>query len=316
MESCPTINAVVLARRDVADGIAEVTLGRPDNAPLPPWEPGAHVDLILRPGLVRQYSLCGTPTATATYTVAIRREPDGRGGSMWAHSNLVPGALVDVRGPRNHFPLVRATGYVFVAGGIGITPMLRLIDAVADTGRPWRLVYTGRARSRMAYADEVAAKYPGLVEIHDSTTGRLETSSAIGVLEPGTAVYCCGPASLIEAVSNHCEPQYAVDAFTERFVPRDPGRPLWADAFDVEFAYSGKTLTVDPGKSILEVAESHGIVVLASCREGTCGTCETGVVSGEIDHRDSVLTPEECAEGESMMVCVSRAAGARLVLEL
>jgi ferredoxin-NADP reductase len=316
VESTTALRTVVRSRRLVADGVVEVTLGRPDATPLPSWDAGAHIDLVLSPDVVRQYTLCGRTEAKDTYTIAIRRDDHGRGGSVLAYESLVPGAQVEVRAPRNHFPLVRAAAYVFVAGGIGITPMVSLIDATAVTGKPWRLVYTGRSRSRMAYVDELCDRYPGRIEVHDSQSGRIDITAALGALAPGTAVYCCGPAALIEAAARHCEPQNAVDVFTERFVPREAGAPVRTESFDVEFAVSGRTLTIQPAQSILDAAESNGIVVVASCREGTCGTCETAVISGQIEHRDSVLTPEECAEGESMMVCVSRAAGPRLVLEL
>ncbi|TXG92458.1 oxidoreductase [Rhodococcus rhodnii] len=320
------VDAVVHARRDLTPDIAEISFRPHDSSPhrggaVPfHWEAGAHVDVVLRDPesgaqIVRQYSLCTDDSGLPT--VAILREPGGRGGSVLAHTLLVPGAEVTLRGPRNHFPLVRAAGYVFVAGGIGITATLALAEAAAATGRPWRLVYTGHGRDRMAYADDLVARYGDHVVIHDSTvSGRIDLADAIGTPEPGTAVYCCGPAGLLEATAAWCEPIPAVDVFAERFVPREQDAPARTTPFDVQLTLSGRTLTVSPERSILDVAEEAGVVVVSSCREGTCGTCETDVVVGEIDHRDSVLTPEERAEGETMMICVSRACGARLVLEL
>ncbi|TQC43372.1 oxidoreductase [Rhodococcus sp. WS4] len=314
-ESETRIDVTVVGRRSVTDDIAEITL-ESSGREVPRWGAGAHIDVILDDDTIRQYSLCGLPEPSGRFRIAVLREDHGRGGSILVHETLVPGVRTAIHLPRNHFPLVRASSYVFVAGGIGITPMLALVAAAQASGRPWRLVYTGRGASRMAYADELSERYPSRVRIHDSTGGRIDLRSAVGDCAPGTAVYCCGPEALLADVEQVCDPMAAVDVFHERFVPRDAGIPLRSEPFDVHLAISGKTLTVPPDRSILDVALAHDVMVLSSCREGTCGTCEVDVVSGEIDHRDSILTPEERSEGESMMICVSRAASPRLVLEL
>jgi ferredoxin-NADP reductase len=310
------ITVVVRDRRRVARDIDEFTLARPSGAPLPAWEAGAHLDLILDSGLVRQYSLCSDPGDTAVYRIAVLREKHGRGGSVRAHETLTPGTAVAIRPPRNHFPLVRALGYVFLAGGVGITPMPALVAAAQRGGRPWRLIYTGRDDDRMAYAAQLRDRYGDAVTVHRSgRDGRPDVAAALGDVPRGTAVYVCGPAGLIEAAERAVAPLAAVDVFTERFAA--PAAGTTADLpFEVSLAVSGLTLTVPPGRSILDLAEEHGVVTVSSCREGTCGTCETGVVSGEVEHRDSVLSPQERAEGESMMICVSRTAGSRLVLDL
>lgn len=305
---------LVRDRRRLAADIDEFTLARPDGAPLPAWTPGAHLDLLLDDALVRQYSLCSDPADTSVYRIAILREATGRGGSVRAHT-LPVGATVSIRPPRNHFPLVRALEYVLIAGGIGITPILALATAAARTGRPWRLIYTGRDASTMAYLDEVSG-HPGATIRQTAREGRLDLASALVELSPGTAVYVCGPTELIDATELACAGQRAVDVFAERFVARDLGVAADAAPFEVSLAVSGLTVTVEPAQSILAAVEAQGVAPVASCREGTCGTCETGVVSGEVDHRDSVLSPAERAENESMMICVSRSASARLVLEL
>jgi ferredoxin-NADP reductase len=316
MNNSDPITVVVGERRRLARDVDEFTLVRPDGGPLPAWEAGAHIDLLLDGGIVRQYSLCSDPEDRTSYRVAVLREPDGRGGSVRAHQSLSVGATASIRPPRNHFPLVRALGYVFLAGGIGITPMLALVAAAERSGRPWRLVYTGRDESSMAYAGELRQRYGDAVVVHHSArAGRLAVAEVLADSARGTAVFACGPASLIAAAEEACAGLGAVDVFAERFVACDLTASQ-AVPFEVSLALSGLTLTVPTTRTILEVAEESGVVTLSSCREGTCGTCETGVVSGEVDHRDSVLTPEERAENESMMICVSRCAGSRLVLEL
>ncbi|WP_216900747.1 PDR/VanB family oxidoreductase [Nocardia alni] len=310
------IDVVVRERRCVGVDIDEFTLARPDRGALPAWEPGAHIDLLLPDELVRQYSLCSDPADLSAYRIAVLREPRGRGGSVRAHETLKVGAPISIRPPRNHFPLVRALGYVFVAGGIGITPMLSLVAAAQRRGRPWRMIYTGRGSASMPYGRELTERYGNSVTLHHSARdGRIDLTADLAGLSPGTAVYACGPTGLIAAAEAACAGLEAVDVFAERFTAPDL-RGSDSRAFEVSLAVSGLTLSVPTGRSILEVAEASGVLTLSSCREGNCGTCETGVVSGEVDHRDSVLTPEERAENESMMICVSRCAGERLVLEL
>ncbi|WP_019928229.1 PDR/VanB family oxidoreductase [Nocardia sp. BMG111209] len=315
MNTNETIDVVLRERRTVARDIDEFTLARPDGVPLPPWEAGAHIDVLLDTGAERQYSLCSDPADVSVYRIAVLREPGGRGGSVRLHE-LSPGASLSIRLPRNHFPLVRALGYVFVAGGVGITPMPALLSAAARTGRPWRLILTAHSPETAAYATELRSVHGDAVTVHHSgAAGRLDLGALLAGTARGTAVYVCGPAGLIDAVESACAPLPAVDVFTERFVATTTDS---ADdiPFEVSLANSGLVLTVPPGRSILDIAEEHGVVTVSSCREGTCGTCETSVVSGEIEHRDAILSSQERAEGETMMICVSRGCGARLVLEL
>ncbi|WP_370962747.1 2Fe-2S iron-sulfur cluster-binding protein [Amycolatopsis sp. cg9] len=290
-------------KETVADDVVRLTVRAPDGEPLPPWEPGAHVDLEL-PGGVRQYSLCGRPEDTSAYQVAVLREPAGRGGSAYVHDELAPGHRVRVSAPRNHFPLVPAERYLFVAGGIGITPILPMLDRVTD----WQLVYGGRTRSSMAFTDDLA-RYGDRVTIRPQDEDGLLGLAALPV-GPGTAVYCCGPAPLLAAV----EALGLENLHVERFTPEPDDAPR--TAFEVELAGSGRVLAVPADRSILDVVGEAGVPVLSSCREGTCGTCETGVLGGTPDHRDAVLTAAERAESEVMMLCVSRSRSPRLVLDL
>lgn len=304
-----TLDLVVAEKEEIADGVVRLTLRAPDGRPLPAWEPGAHVDLLL-PGGVRQYSLCGRPGDTSAYQVAILREPAGRGGSAYVHDELVAGQRISVDGPRNHFELVDAKRYLFVAGGIGITPILPMIDRVA--GHEWRLVYGGRTRSSMAFLGELDDDRVEVVP--QDERGLPDLPALLAEPLPDTAVYCCGPEPLLAAVEQHCTgwPEGALRV--ERFTPVADDGPR--TTFEVELAGSGRVLAVPADRSILEVVEESGVPVLSSCQEGTCGTCETGVLGGTPDHRDSVLTAAERREGEVMMICVSRACSPRLVLDL
>ncbi|WP_406103358.1 PDR/VanB family oxidoreductase [Streptomyces sp. NBC_01003] len=304
---------VVAARTEEADGVVSLTFRHPQGATLPPWEPGAHVDLVLTDGLVRSYSLCGDPADRAAWTVAVLHEPLGRGGSAYVHEKLTPGAVVRVRGPRNHFPLHEAPGYRFVAGGIGITPILPMVAAAEAAGAEWSLLYGGRTRGSMAFLDRLSAYGTKVRVAPEDETGLLDLDGYLGPAGDEALVYCCGPGPLLDAV----EARGA--AHTERFRPAQDGPDSTGGtdhAFEVELRRSGRTVTVPPGRSILHTVQDAGIDVLYSCAEGTCGTCETDIMEGAADHRDSVLTAGERAAGETLMICVSRCRGPRLVLDM
>ncbi|MFC8850227.1 MULTISPECIES: PDR/VanB family oxidoreductase [unclassified Micromonospora] len=309
------VELVVAARDQVAAEVVALSLGRPGGGDLPGWTPGAHVDLELGPGLVRQYSLCGDPADRSALRVAVQREPGGRGGSRLVHERLTVGATVRVHGPRNTFRLVPARRYLFVAGGIGITPIVPMV-AVADAGgADWRLAYGGRSRATMAFAATLRERYGDRVGLHpQDETGLLDLAALLA--GPGVGlVYCCGPEPLVRAVEEYCRGWPPGCLHVERFTPRgDTGGE--EAAFEVVLALSGRTVTVPPGTPILCAVEEAGVQVLSSCREGTCGTCETPVLAGVPEHRDSLLTERERAAGDTMMICVSRARTPRLVLEL
>jgi ferredoxin-NADP reductase len=307
-----------VARRTTgAEGVVVLDLRRADGAELPAWAAGAHIDLRLPGGLTRQYSLCGDPADRAVWRIAVLREPESRGGSAHVHDALVEGADVEVRGPRNHFPLVPAPRYVFIAGGIGITPILPMIDAAEAAGADWELHYGGRSRRSMAFLASLEEAAGQRVTPHpQDEVGLIDLETLLGTPRPGTLIYCCGPEPLLVAVEQRCASWAEGSLHLERFAPKDVGEPVLTGAFEVELARSGLSLTVPPEKSVLQVVEEAGIGVLSSCTEGTCGTCETTVLSGEVDHRDSLLTPAEQAANDTMFICVSRAACPRLVLEL
>ncbi|WP_164701799.1 PDR/VanB family oxidoreductase [Modestobacter sp. KNN46-3] len=312
-----------VARRTTgAEGVVVLELRDPTGADLPAWSPGAHIDLLLPGGLTRQYSLCGDPHDRAVWQIGVLREPAGRGGSALVHDQVQEGAEIDVRGPRNHFELVPAARYVFLAGGIGITPILPMAAAAEEAGATWEFHYGGRTRTSMAFLEALEALEAktghGLrVTLHpQDEVGLIDLDRILGTPQPDTKVYCCGPEPLLAAVEQRCADWPPGSLHVERFAPKEQGERVLSGDFDVELTLSGTTLTVPPDKSILQVVEEAGIPVLSSCQEGTCGTCETGVLEGTVDHRDSLLTPEEQAANDTMFICVSRAACPKLVLEL
>jgi ferredoxin-NADP reductase len=313
------LELAVIRTELVAKGILRVTLASRDGAELPAWSPGAHIDLRFESRgvkYVRQYSLCGRPAERRQWQVAVLLVPDGRGGSAHIHETLTEGDTVCVTGSRNDFPLVPAQHYLFIAGGIGITPLLPMIAEVTASGGDWRLVYCGRSADSMAFIEDVSALGAGRVLIQESSThGRADLATLIAQAASGTVLYCCGPESMLRAVDQNCASWPRDRVHVERFSRREDAGGCTAAVFEVEFARSGVAVTVPADRSILAMAEELGVDIDSSCQDGVCGTCETKVISGTPDHRDEVLSQEERAAGQTMMVCVSRSCSARLVLD-
>jgi len=309
------IAARVTTRREEAEDVVVLELSRLDGGALPRWSPGAHIDVLLAPTLERQYSLCGDPDRDE-WQIAVLRERAGRGGSALMHQ-LRPGDEVSVRGPRNHFELVDAASYLFIAGGIGITPLVPMIEQLDRRGQHgWELVYGGRHHASMAFVDRLGHHGSRVTLWPEDQRGLLELDRLLRPPRRDTVVYCCGPEALIAAVEECCAIWPADALHVERFHPR-PQRDLTpSSAFEVHLEDSGITVTVPAGQTIVEALEAAGIRVATSCREGTCGTCETEVLEGVPDHRDAYLTPEERASGETMLICCSRSRTPRLVLGL
>jgi ferredoxin-NADP reductase len=315
-ESHIELDLVVDRKQIIAAGVMRVVLRDPGGGDLPAWEPGAHIDLALGDDLVRQYSLCGDQHDPTAYEVAVLREPNGRGGSAYVHNVLAKGQHISVRGPRNNFPLIDSDRYLFIAGGIGVTPFIPMVESVASRGADWRLVYGGRSRASMAFRYEITAAYPGKVDIcPEDECGLLDLPALLADPTPGLAVYCCGPGPLLDAVDERCSSWPAGVLRVERFTPKASTADEPWQSFEIELAQSGMTLRVPSDRSILDVLEDAGVYVLSSCRDGACGTCETAVLDGVPDHRDSVLTESEQAANDMMMICVSRALSPRLVLD-
>ena len=316
--SAGTLDLVVGATAEVADNVVELRLRSAHGDDLPPWRPGAHIDLHLSSGLVRQYSLSGDPGAANEWRCAVLLEQQGRGGSREVHG-LRSGDRVSVGGPRNHFELqLDRPRLLFIAGGIGITPLLPMIREAEAANIQWTLLYGGRTRSSMAYADDLERRYgrDRVRVLPQDDDGLLPLADWLGTPREDTGVYVCGPEPLLRAVET-CMLPWPQDALhLERFAPKEPDPDACDAAFEVELACSQMTLNIPQDRTILDVLEEADVDLDYSCRDGTCGTCETRVLAGEPDHRDSVLSPAEQASGEIMMVCVSRARGPRLTLEL
>ncbi|MGY0023511.1 PDR/VanB family oxidoreductase [Streptomyces sp. cg35] len=306
------LSLLITRHEAIADGVVQLRL---EGHQLPSWQPGAHLDLVLPSGLVRQYSLCGDPEDTSSYTVATRLIPPGeggRGGSREVHEQLQEGAEVEVRGPRNRFPLTTdAPAHLFVAGGIGITPILPMLRELDARGADWKLLYGGRTRASMPFLEEVE-KFGAerVTVVAEDTDGRPDLAAALTATAPDTAVYCCGPEALMAAVEAALPARRTLHL--ERFAPRNS-----ADGngpFEVELRRSGKVVDVPADSTVLAAVRAELPYVSYSCEQGFCGTCQQRVLEGEIDHRDELLTDSE--RDDSMLICVSRARGERLVLDL
>lgn len=306
-------------KTQIAEGVVSLEFGAIDGVELPRWEPGAHVELCLPSGLRRQYSLCGDPENRASYTVCVLREEAGRGGSVEVHDRFDVGAEIVSSAPRNHFPLNTASEYVLLAGGIGITPIKAMVEQLHRRGASWRLVYGGRNRQSMAFADELARCYSGRVTlVPEDEAGVPDLKQLVESLSPGTHLYCCGPAPMLDAATVACDQAGLVGRLhLERFGASGNAPDTSADSdFVVELRESGRTLTVDAGQSLLEAIRAVRPDIDSSCREGYCGTCETRVLEGRPDHRGTLLSPEEHDEEGTMLICVGRARSAKLVLDL
>lgn len=316
---------LIIEVRLEADAVISLVLRAPDGRALPPWSAGAHLDIKLPSGLVRQYSLCGDERDRNTYRIAVLRENTGRGGSAELHGAALVGAQLEVRGPRNRFALGESPNYLFVAGGIGITPILSMIVSLGDT-RPWSLYYGGRSRSSMAFLDEALAVGGGRVHVvPEDEAGLLDLSSIVASAGPSTAIYCCGPPGLLAAAEAAVARRTpSTSLHVERFAPNlVPSLEATAQAtanlesaFTVELRRSGRTIEVPPNRSMLEAVRGVVPDVPSSCEEGYCGSCEIRVLGGIPDHRDEVLSPAERAANCTVMPCVSRCTSGPLVLDL
>jgi ferredoxin-NADP reductase len=283
----------------------------------PDWSPGAHLDLRLPPGTTRQYSIIESGPDCSWFRVAVLRDPNSRGGSEYVHLFLRPGQRVMIGGPRNHFPLEPASSYLFIAGGIGITPILPMVAYARSRGIAHTLHYGGRTRSSMAYVGRVESWGSSSVLWPEDSVGRIPLREIMERDELRSAVYTCGPEPLIKSVVDtaaavgYAESDVHVERFKPRVKPQTPNRPVTVSA-----QRSGVTVEVDASTSILDGLLRAGVSVNASCRSGVCGTCEVGVRGGIPDHRDDVLTADQQSRGDSMLVCVSRAFSDELVLDV
>lgn len=307
-----TRTMVVSTLQLVAKDVLSIRLLPLGGGQLPVWHPGAHVTLHLPNGMQRQYSLCGDPAERTHFDIAVLKTEKSEGGSEWIHANLSPGMTLEVSGPLNHFELEPANEYLFIAGGIGITPIKAMIESLPER-RKWKLIYVGRSRTTMAFHQEMLDRYPEHVEIYasDERDAQLDIYS---LTSSSTAqVYCCGPETLMSSVASFVP---ADRMHLERFVAIARESTLPETSLEVTCKKSKKNFTVEPGESILTALEENGLPVLGSCKKGVCGTCEVRVVDGTPIHLDSVIDDGEKDRLKVMYPCVSRAEGNKLVLDI
>ncbi|MCE5291499.1 MAG: FAD-dependent monooxygenase [Nocardiaceae bacterium] len=307
------VRAVVTRIDQISPDVRALTLAPADGTRWPAWTPGSHVDLGLPSGAIRQYSLCGPQEDRTTVRVAVLREDDGRGGSVEVH-RLQEGAHVTVSEPRNNFELHPAAEYLFIAGGIGITPILPMIEQVEALGLPWRLHHVARTADRLPFGEDLVARYGGKVTLRsDDVDGRPDLAGWIEGLASGTAVYCCGPEGLMNRVVDLCESRTDLTVHIERFVPTKKNsaddRP-----FEVALAQSKATVVVPAGMSMLD-ALRNVVPVSASCENGLCGSCELSVLKGRPDHRDDILHGPDRDRTDLIYPCVSRSHSAKLTVD-
>ncbi|MBT9383560.1 PDR/VanB family oxidoreductase [Pseudooceanicola sp. CBS1P-1] len=315
------IEATITRRQSQARDIVVLDLVSADGAPLPPFTPGAHIDVEIGQGLVRQYSLCGDPAEGALYRIGVLKDPASRGGSAAIHAGFAEGATIRIGEPRNLFPLAEDAAFsVLMGGGIGITPMIAMAHALHTQGRPFALHYCAREKDSAAFLAEMAtAPWAANVTLHfdsgEDATRPFDPATDLPDPATGAHVYTCGPAGFMDFVlrsaadRGYPEAQLHKEYFS---VEVETG----GDSFEVELAQSGQTVTVGPDQTIVQALTGIGIAVEVSCEQGICGTCLCDLLEGEADHRDSFLTDAEKAEGDQIMLCCSRAKSQKLVLDL
>jgi len=289
---------------------------RLDGQVLPTVEPGAHIDIYLPNGLVRQYSLVAADFAPQSYIVGIKRDPKSRGGSVFIHDQLKVGTLLKISFPRNNFHLIENESMtVLIAGGIGITPIYCMVNRLLELGRPWRLYYSCRSRADAAFFNELSPFDCVTFNFDDENGGKFLDLDAIVRSAPVAAhFYCCGPLPMLHAFEAATENLPSEHRHVEYFSADT--EIATEGGFVVELARSKREFFVPIGKTILEVLREGGINVDFSCEAGICGACETKVVSGTPDHRDVVLDDAEHAKNQVMMICCSGCKSDRLILDL
>lgn len=316
-----SLNLVVRERSVVAadQDVVAFTLAAVGGGELPRWRPGAHLDVTLPSGAVRQYSLCGDPRDRYRYRIAVRRIPEGKGGSIELHDAVRVGDVLGVKGLRNAFPLA-TTGHLnagvrqfhFVAGGIGITPILPMLAVATERGLPWTMTYAGRSKESIPFRDELARYGERITVRTDDEDGMPTAADLLPPLHPDLAVYCCGPGPMLKVIRDAVAEYPGAELHFERFSapPIENGVP-----FQVQLGGGGPVLDVGPQNSALDAVLAARPGTPYSCRQGFCGTCKVKVLAGNPDHRDTLLTETQRAEGQ-MLLCVSRADGGRLVLDI
>ncbi|WP_455920862.1 PDR/VanB family oxidoreductase [Pseudomonas putida] len=319
MSNSNTITALVHTLRYEAEGIISVELRPWGDTVFAPFDAGSHIDLHLPNGLVRSYSLLNSPSEQGRYVVGILRDRKSRGGSEYVHAQLRVGMQLNISQPRNNFALdANARHSVLVAGGIGITPIYCMFRQLLALGKSAQLIYCARSRREAALIEALVGLDAKVVyHFNDEKGVPPDLAQYLAGQPVDTHFYCCGPTPMLDAFESTCESLGYPHAHIERFAAAElPPSDEAHSSYSVELGKSGKTLNVEPGLNLLDVLLEAGCDIEYSCREGVCGSCETKVIEGDIDHRDGVLTKSERAANKSMMVCVSGCKSRRLVLDL
>ncbi|WP_119153252.1 PDR/VanB family oxidoreductase [Caldimonas tepidiphila] len=312
----------VVRKTQEADGIASFELARPDGAPLPAFSAGSHIDVKVREGLVRQYSLCNPPDEHHRYVIGVQREPESRGGSKALYDEVSEGDLLWIGEPRNLFPLAPdAQRSLLLAGGIGITPILCMAERLASAGANFELHYCGRTASRLAFRDRLAhGRFADRVRLHvdDGPAGqRLDCKALLGAHEPGTHLYVCGPTGFMDFVLDTARQLGWPEERLHREYFSAPETASADDgSFDVELKRSGRVIHIAADQTVAQALMAAGVDVPISCEQGICGTCLTPVLEGTPDHRDLYMTDEEHAKNDCFTPCCSRSKTPRLVVDL
>ncbi|WP_439517321.1 PDR/VanB family oxidoreductase [Hydrogenophaga sp.] len=305
--------------RQEAQDVVSLELVAAQGGPLPAFSAGAHIDFLLPGERVRSYSLVNDAAETHRYVVAVLRERDGKGGSTWLHDHPRVGDVLQVRPPVNDFPLSADTAMsVLIGGGIGVTPLMSMVRQLEREGRAWRLHLAARSRQHAVFVDELAALDAGrgLLTLHcgaeDQT--RMDMARVVADAPADAHFYCCGPARMIDAFLDASAARPAAQVHIERFAAANEAAT--AGGFELVLQRSGQRIPVAPGKTILDALLDKGVQVQYACSAGVCGTCMTGVIEGEPDHRDEYLTDEERADNRHIMICCSGSKSPTLVLDL
>jgi phthalate 4,5-dioxygenase reductase subunit len=314
-DNSEAIRMTVASRRELTPTIAEFTLIPADGGTLPDYAAGAHITVQTPSGAMRRYSLVGPGDHPERYVIAVKKEPESRGGSQSMHEEAIEGTELLVEPPENEFALKDAPKYLLIAGGIGVTPIYAMARELAGKDKPFRIIYCTRSAAESAYLEEMKAEFGDKLLVHHDGGDRDKAYDFWDhFAEPQNMhVYCCGPKPLMEeikAISGHW-PEGRVNF--EDFKPVEVIRPDDIE-FEVELAKSAKTITVPADRSILEAIRDNGLPTVSSCESGTCGTCKTRLISGDVDHRDMVLMDDE--KDDYIMICVSRARSGYLVIDL